>query len=275
MPPADHTERDPRDAILDRSRFVLELDDDFDTPELRADVWLPVYLPQWSSRDAAAARYTISDGCLRLRIDADQRPWAPDIDGATRVSSIQTGVSSGPVGSTIGQHRFRDRLVVREEQPRRLLYAPNQGLIEARLRTTDDPAAMAALWLIGIEDEPSQSAEICIAEIFGRDVRAGETRVGMGLHPFGDPSIRDDFGQEPVPIDAREFHVYSAAWDDDGVAFYVDDRLIRVSSQSPGYPLQAMLGIYDLGDGGDAPSPRDAWPKELIVDWFRVWRRAG
>ena len=41
---------------------------------------------------------------------------------------------------------------------------------------------MVALWMIGFEDEPERSGEICIVEIFGRDVAAGPRAVGMGIH---------------------------------------------------------------------------------------------
>ena len=64
--------------------------------------------------------------------------------------------------------------------------------------------------MIGYEDEPERSAEICVCEIFGRDVGEDHARVGMGVHPFGDPRITDEFAFEAVPIDARDFHVYAA-----------------------------------------------------------------
>jgi len=259
-------------ADLDRSGFVLEVEDDFDAPRLDERLWLPWYLPHWASRSAAAARYAIRDGCLRLRIDADQPPWAPEIDGQTRVSSLQTAVRSGPVGSDVGQHRFAASLVVREAQGDIRRYTPAAGLVEARLRTTADPANMAALWLIGIEDEPQRSAEICIAELFGRDIGPEATTVGVGLHPFGDASIADDFERLTVPIDAREFHVYSAAWRDGRTAFYVDDRVVKVSDQAPAYPMQVMLGIYEFADRPGPASPPAAYPKELVVDWFRGYR---
>ena len=57
--------------------------------------------------------------------------------------------------------------------------------------------------MIGYEDEPSRSAEICICEIFGRDVGPLQTLVGMGVHPFGDPAIKDELAAETVGIDAR------------------------------------------------------------------------
>ena len=257
---------------LDRSGFVLEVEDDFDDPRLDEALWLPWYLPQWSSRATAVARYRIRDGCLRLRIDADQDPWAPDVDGFTKVSSLQTAVQSGPLGSEVGQHRFRAGLVVREAQEEIRRFTPTAGLVEARLRTVADHANMAALWLIGVEDEPERSAEICVAELFGRDIGPGATRVGMGLHPFGDPSIVDDFERVTVPIDARSFHVYSAAWGDGRTAFFVDDRLVKISGAAPTYPMQVMLGIYEFADRREPASPPAAYPKELVVDWFRGYR---
>jgi hypothetical protein len=258
---------------LDRSRYELVVEDDFDGTELDRTIWLPWYLPHWSSRDATAARYEIRDGSLRLRIDGDQAPWSREFDGWTRVSSLQTAVSSGPVGSSVGPLHFRDGLVVREAQPATSLCTPRYGLVEARLRTTADPANMAALWMIGTEDDPARSGEICIAEIFGRDVEDGVTRVGMGIHPFGDPLLRDDFGQVRVPIDAREPHVYSVEWEPGRAAFFLDDRFVRLSDQSPDYPMLILLGIYEFADGPEPSSAATAYPKELVVDWFRVHRR--
>ena len=49
-------------------RFV----DDFDGGELDTEVWLPHYLPQWSSRAESAADYAVADSELRLTIPPDQ-----------------------------------------------------------------------------------------------------------------------------------------------------------------------------------------------------------
>jgi Glycosyl hydrolases family 16 len=68
----------------------------------------------------------------------------------------------------------------------------------------------------------------------------------MGVHPFGDPAITDEFAGETVGIDARGSHTYAAEWTPDYVAFYVDGRLVKVVRQSPAYPMQFMLSIYGL-----------------------------
>jgi Glycosyl hydrolases family 16 len=223
--------------------YELEFEDTFAGDSLDLGRWIPHYLPQWSTRERSAARYEVGDGYLRLLITSDQQPWCPEYDGEVRVSSLQTGVFAGPVGSQIGQHRFTPAAVVREAQRNTRLYTPQYGRIELRAKAIDDPRAMVALWMIGYEDEPERSAEICVCEIFGRDVQPDRAAVGMGVHPFGDPSIVDEFSAETLPIDAREFHVYAAEWTRDEVAFFVDGELVKTVRQSPAYPMQLMLGI--------------------------------
>jgi hypothetical protein len=128
--------------------------------------------------------------------------------------------------------------------------------------------------MIGYEDEPERSAEICVCEIFGRDVGAGHAAVGMGLHPFGDPTIRDDFSAVRIPIDAREFHVYAAEWTPEQVVFLVDGDLVRTVGQSPAYPMQLMLGIYEFRPDDDATRPGQDYPKSFAVDYVRGYRLA-
>jgi hypothetical protein len=252
--------------------YELEFEDTFDGDSLDLGRWIPHYLPQWSTRERTAARYEVRDGSLRLLITSDQEPWCPELDGEVRVSSLQTGVFAGPVGSGIGQQRFHPAAVVREAQRNVRLYTPQCGRIELRAKAVDDPRNMVALWMIGYEDEPTRSAEICICEIFGRDVRPGQASIGMGVHPFGDPNIVDEFAAEPVPIDARQFHVYGAEWTREQVAFFVDGELVKTVPQSPAYPMQLMLGIYEFPEEeGMEPAPSE-YPKAFVVDYVRGYR---
>jgi hypothetical protein len=255
--------------------YELEFEETFDEDALDLGRWLPYYLPHWSSREQSAARYEIRDGCLRLLITADQEPWCPELDGEVRVSSLQTGVFAGPLGSTVGQHRFSPDAIVREAQESTRLYTPQYGRIELRARALDDPDAMVALWMIGYEDDPQRSAEICVCEIFGRDVGPESAAVGMGVHPFHDPAIVDDFSKETLPIDVREPHVYTADWMPDHVSFLVDGELVKTVGQSPAYPMQLMLGIYEFPPAGGAERTADGYPKAFVVDDVRVYRLTG
>jgi len=256
-----------------KAGYVLDRGDDFAGPELDRTTWLPHHLPQWSSRAQSAARYRLGGGLLRLVIDDDQPPWCPEFDGGTRVSSLQTGVRSGPLGSAVGQHRFTPEAVVREAQAEERLYTPQYGFFELRAGFPADPSSMAALWMIGVEDEPDLSAEICVAEIFGRDVRPDGAAVGMGVHPFGDPRLTDEWAQQQVAVDVTDFHRYAVEWTPDHVAFFVDDALVTVVGQSPGYPMQFMLGVYAFPDA-DGALPPPASSREFVVDRFTAYRRA-
>ena len=258
--------------MVSKAGYELAFEDTFDGQALNEARWLPYYLPQWSSRQAAAARYQLGGGVLRLLIEADQPPWCPEFDGQTRVSSLQTGVLAGPVGSPVGQSRFHPGLVVRQTQQAARLYTPQYGLLELRAKAIDDPRCMVALWMIGYEDRPDRSAEICACEIFGRNVAADHVGVGMGLHPFGDPRIHDEFSVEDLAIDARQLHVYAAEWTPERVAFFVDDRPVKTVEQSPGYPMQLMLGIYEFPDDGQAARPAKPYPKQFIVDYVRGYQ---
>jgi beta-glucanase (GH16 family) len=189
-----------------------------------------------------------------------------------RVSSLQTGVFAGPVGSTVGQHRFHADALVTEEQPSVRLYTPLYGRIEVRAKALDDPRSMVALWLIGYEDEPERSGEICVCEIFGRDVGDDAVKIGMGVHPFGDPELVDDFAAVPVPIDARDFHVYAADWTPQGVSFLVDGEIVRTVGQSPAYPMQLMLGIYEFPGEQERERSAADYPKEFVLDYVRGYR---
>ena len=242
---------DAPSPILRRDGYTLAIDEDFSGSELDSALWIPYYLPQWSSRAAAAARYAVRDHTLRLLIEADQAPWCPEFDGWLRVSSLQTGVFAGPLGSGIGQHRYRKGLVVREEQPSAALFTPQYGLFELHARALDDPSNMVAFWMIGYEDVPHRTAEICVLEIFG------------------------DFTRVNLAIDARDSHSYAAEWTETYVAFYVDEHLVKVVRQSPAYPMQFMLGIYELADGPALRSPNERYPKEFVVERFQAYAPAA
>ena len=254
---------------IDYSRYELEFDADFSGTDLDPAQWLPYYLPQWSSRERSRARYEVGGGRLTLRVDADQAPWSEEYDGSVRVSNLQTAVRSGPVGSGSGQHPFREGLVVREAQPDVRLYTPHYGVIEVRAAASADPHTMVALWMIGIEDVPEHSAEICVMEIFGSEVTDASALVGTGVHPFNDPAIADDFAKVPVDVDVNDFHDYAVEWTPEGVRFFIDGQLVRSTTQSPGYPMQLMLDIFHFPpDDGDA----GAFPKKFQVEAVRGFR---
>jgi hypothetical protein len=252
----------------------LVFEDHFDAPTLDQAVWVPHYLPAWSSREATAATHEIRDSCLRLSIPPEQGHWLPgEHSPPLRVSGIQSGNFSGLLGSTIGQQPWRDGAVVREEQPTFWGWTPQRGYLEMRARGVVSPRSMVAWWMAGLEDVPDRCAEICVTEMFGDAVEPGaSTAVGMGLKAFRDPTIVYDFEAVRLPIDIAEFHTYAVDWSPDRVDFFVDGELARGCARPPSYPMQMMIAVFDFPDrsiGDDA----DAVP-ELVVDYLRGYERA-
>jgi hypothetical protein len=246
--------------------------DDFDGPDLDAGVWIPHYLPMWSSRAESAATYSLGDSALRLSIPPGQGLWCADEhDPPLRVSGIQSGIFSGQAGSTRGQQPFRDGLVVREHQPMQWGWTPHYGLLEVRARMELSPRSMASVWMVGIEDEPERCGEICIFEVFG-DALAEENgrrtaAVGMGIHPFRDPALTEEWDAPRQELDVREFHTYAAEWRPDRVDFLIDGRQVKTVGQAPDYPMQAMVAVFDFP--GKAASASDGHVPELVIDSVR------
>ena len=235
-------------------------------------MWVPHYLPMWSSRAQSAATYAVTGSELRLTIPAEQGLWCPDDHDPLRVSGIQSAVSSGPVGSTRGQHGFRDGLVVREAQPLLRGWTPHLGRIEVQARMELSPRSMAAGWMIGLEDEPARSAEICIFEVFGDALgtQDGEptAAVGMGVHPFRDPVITDEFDAPRVPIDVTAPHCYAADRRPGRVDFSIAGEHVKTVHQAPDYPKQMMLAVFDFPEHAAAAAWAGHVP-ELAVDAVR------
>jgi hypothetical protein len=243
----------------------MELDEHFSGDALDPGVWFPYYLPHWSSRAASAATHVVKDGELRLSIPQDQPLWCEGVhDGPLRVSCIQSGSFSGPVGSAVGGQPFKEGLLVTEEQEEFWGYTPLYGHVEVRARGVITPRSMVAFWMSGIEDKPQHSGEICVMEIFGDAVRYGSADVGMGLHKFRDPGLTENFAAEPLDIDVAEFHTYGVDWRPGSLTFTVDGEVTKRIAQSPNYPVQLMIGVFDFPAKAD-PSSTDVPVPELVV----------
>lgn len=229
------------------------------------EVWLPHYLPHWSSRAESAATWAVEDSALVLSIPPDQPRWCPDThDGALRVSGVQSGCFSGPVGSTVGQQPFAAGQTVREEQPLWTVWTPEGGLLEVTARMELSARSMASVWLVGIEDEPDRCGEICVFEVFGDAIDGDSAAVGQGIHAFRDPQLTESFDAAHHRLDVAAWHTYAVDWREDRTVFLVDGVVTAIVHQSPTYPMQMIMAVFDFPDraapGDDGHVPR------LLVD---------
>jgi hypothetical protein len=246
--------------------------DDFDGSDLDTGVWVPHYLPHWSSRAESAPTYSVAESELRLTIPPEQGLWcAGEHEPALRVSGIQSGVYSGEVGSTVGQQPFRDGLVVREFQPARWGWTPEYGRLAVRARMELSPRSMAGVWMVGLEDRPERSGEILLFEVFGDALATDGGRpsaaVGMGTRRFRDPALTGDFEAPRLAIDVTRFHDYAAEWRPGRVDLLVDGEHVKTVAEAPDYPMQMMVALFDFPDKADA-APADHVP-EFAIDYVR------
>ena len=246
--------------------------DDFDGDGLDRSVWLPHYLPAWSSRAATLASHRLEDGRLVLDVPVDHPVWCPDDHAPPlRVSGIQSGSWSGPVGSTRGQQRFADGLTVKEEQPRFEGWLPASGHVEIRCAMDLSHRSMAALWMAGFEDDEEQlrCGELCVVEVFGNALRPGSAEVGVGIKAFRDPALTQDFAAPRVDVDVSGFHTYAVDWDADVAVFTVDGEELRRCPRPPTYPLQLMVAVFDFP--ADSTGDDHHLVPRLVVDHVAGW----
>jgi Glycosyl hydrolases family 16 len=263
---------------LEKTGYALEFNDEFDGPNIDTNKWFPFYLPHWSSREQSAPDYYFKKGNLILQITKDQQPWCPEFDGEVRCSCIQTGEFAGPVGSKLGQLRFSEACVVREAQANVRTYTPQYGYFEIRSKGLNTSANHVALWMIGYEDSPEESGEIAIFELLGSQRGSASSEIRFGMHPWGDPNLQEEFYEESLTIDSSQFHIYGLEWTPTHLDFYVDNLKIKTIDQSPNYPMQFMLGIYEhpfAGAWSGIYDPNAPYPKKFTIDYFRAYRPDG
>ena len=179
-----------------------------------------------------------ADSELRLTIPPEQGLWCPDDHDPLRVSGIQSGLVSG-------QQPFADGLVVKEPQPTRLGWAPHHGRIEVRARMDLSERSMAAVWMVGLEDEPNRCGEICVFEVFGD----APTAMGWACKPVPRPGVELAISSSHAwRSTSPSHHVYAADWRPGRVDFFVDGEHVRAVDEAPDYPMQFMVAVFDFPD---------------------------
>jgi hypothetical protein len=256
-----------------------DLDDDFAGSRLRDNLWVDHYLPHWSTPDRSRARYDLDDRDLvgrevagrglGLRIDDDQLDWRSE-DAPLRVSSLQTGTFSGPLGSQRGTHRHRpDGLTVRTATPTRLLWAPSAGRVDITVSASVDEGCMLAAWLVGTEHLTERdSGEVCVFEIDAAGVGAGSSRARCGVKAHHDDRLRTDMSEVVVAVNAAQPHTWTAIWRPEDTVIGCAGVVVKRSAQAPLYPQFLLINLWEIGPRAQ---PASAYPKTARVHRVRGW----
>jgi hypothetical protein len=244
--------------------YTLDFSEEFTGTTLDTSKWLPNYLPHWvPAADIAdtAARYTISNGTIKLRVDQDQPPWNPDQDGTVVSSAIQTFNQNN-------WHKFNSSAVNRNNLPTFNGYSTKYGYVEVRAKNSNaGGVGHQALWLVGTNTTGGQS-EIDMIETFFSTPNSWR----IAAYGWGDPNFLGSWSLDTVPVSGSpttEFHIYAMDWTPTQLRFYYDGQLVKTLNDAPNTAMGIIMNIYT---GAGSGQPNSVWPKQWEVDYLRVYK---
>ncbi|GAA4441779.1 family 16 glycosylhydrolase [Actinokineospora soli] len=252
-----------------KTGYTLDFQEEFSGTSLDTSKWLPYYLPHWTpTRENAKARYTIANGVLTERLDADTPAWNAQYDGTVKISSIQSYNADY-------WHRFNYSMPLDHSEPTFNGYTTRYGYFEVRAKLANvGGGGHQAFWLVGTDDKTStsQNPEIDMIETFF----SKPTTWRIAAYGWGDPDFLGQWTlhEDPVPSGSptQEYHVYGMDWSPTKLDFYYDNQLYKTINDAPNMPMGMIMGIYtDAGSG----QHNDVWPKSWNVDYVRVFKKDG
>ncbi|GAB2824885.1 glycoside hydrolase family 16 protein [Ferruginibacter profundus] len=260
--------------VKEKKNYHLEFSDEFKGEELDKTNWLPFYMPFFCAKGLAIPCYEIRKGNLALKITDEQESLLPEFDGELKGSSIQTGIYSGIKEEANGLHANELLNKPLAANQFKNTYTPQYGFFEIRARVLISKSNLVSFRLRGYDQNQKKTGEICIFEIKGNALKGNQVIINYGVQKFHDQKIKEDFFQRSFDIDVSWFHCYAVEWDREKVIFFIDNKKIGQINQSPDYPMQLMLGIFEFPVAEKDIIDR-IYPKELIVDYVRGYRRVN
>ncbi len=278
--------RNPRE----KEGWELYYEDDFDGGELDYSSWSPYYLRNWVDEDERTRcdyRFDVNGEDTSLVISAAQgrRSWSSQNSGV-----VVSGISSYEHNWLHKFGALGEGAVFNKDVGVFDGMATKYGYFEVRMRMPDTrDGSHFAWWMIGVQDDMNDSAlldgenvpmsghysnqtgEIDIIETTLTSVK-GMKAWRPVIHPNGTTDYEYHWVEEgQIPGNPMlEYHIYGFEWDEEGVKFYVDNKLVSSSDRSPSYRMMTFLTLYATGGLGE---DRGIYPKEAFIDYLRVYKR--
>ncbi|HTR26849.1 MAG TPA: glycoside hydrolase family 16 protein [Terriglobales bacterium] len=164
-------------------------------------------------------------------------------------------------------------------------FSQKYGRFEARIKVPAGQGMWPAFWLLGNDIEEvgwPACGEVDIMENIGKE----PSIVHGSIHG---PGYTGTVGLEApytLPAGQRfsdDYHVFAVEWGPDSVAFYVDKTLYVTRTPAnlrPGWkwvfdkPYFLILNLAVGGDWPGAPDRTTKFPKDMLVDYVRVYERS-
>ena len=144
------------------------------------------------------------------------------------------------------------------------------GKIEVRARLPGTKGMWPAIWLLPTDG--SWPPEIDIMEMVGDD----PTAIYMTQH-FG---TRDNHqfkqGDFKGPDFTQDFHIFSIEWDATSIRWLIDgEERFKSTTNIPTKPMYLIINTSIGGDWPGIPDDASVFPNYLIVDYVKVYKKAG
>lgn len=270
---------------IKKDGYTLYYADEFNGTDIDRKAWSDYYLRQWATNgdEQARAKYSFDDGSIVLKIDEDTKPWSP-LDGKVMTSSIVSYEKPGL--HKFGNNKYEDsRNIPTFDGAATTKY----GYFEMRAKMpTATDGSHVAWWMVGNQEDQNiydtgtsyvsnQVSEIDINESPFGTIQANKwfsTYHQWGSDAAATASDPAD-GYVPTGLNSgsrldTEFHIYGMEWDENGLKFYFDGKLIRTVAVKLDHRLETLLGLYTNSWGGQDGG---IYPKELAIDYFRIYKK--
>ncbi len=163
------------------------------------------------------------------------------------------------------------------------------GKIEARIKTVNGEGFWPAFWMLPSGGQWPCDGEIDIMEQWGNDwptnVTTGAAHIGTCPHSQATHHYRSFQHQSTTGNYASDFHIYSIVWDEDFIAWYVDNtKVYQVSPTNfptiPGqhsWPFNSndWYLILNLAITQSGPNSLTVFPSQIEVDYVKVYENTG
>lgn len=264
-----------------KNGWRLFYNEEFNDTTLDTTRWSEYYIRHWTDVDEKAkADYYFEDGNIVIKTDEGIEPWSFQ-DGPIKVKGITTFERNH-------LHKFGSAYQNRDI-PTFDGFATKYGYFEVRLRMPNTrDGSHFAWWMTGVQDDMNISAQLSGQNTYAGhysnetaefdniensiEVLSTMKNWKVPIHPNGTTDIQyQHLTATTIPGDpSNEFHIYGFEWDETGCKFYLDNQLVATTDRTPNYRMMTYFNVYAEGGMGD---DRGIYPKEAIIDYFRVYKK--
>lgn len=148
------------------------------------------------------------------------------------------------------------------------------GKIEIKARIPDGQGVFPAFWLVN-SDENNWLPEIDIMENLGQ--KPNDLFFVVHWEDATGKKMRDFFHYTSGNVNfSSSFHVYGLIWEKGKITWLVDGLPVFDTEKfSPNTPLYLYLNTAIGGFWPGDPDPLDEYPKEMQIDYIRVYKKIG